>query len=238
MKITLIGYGKMGKVIENIALERGHTIVHKIDSSNLTQLQQINTENTDVVIEFTQPESAIKNILSCFDKKIPVVCGTTGWLNEWENIKKICEEKNGTLFYASNFSVGVNIFFHLNKKLAQIMNNFSNYAIHLEEIHHKEKKDAPSGTAITLAEGILNENTKKIKWVKDKTSLENELAIVSLREENVPGTHSIFYDSSEDTIEIKHTAHSRKGFAMGAVIAAEFSKDKKGILSMQDLLAF
>lgn len=236
MKITLIGYGKMGKVIESIALERGHSIAYKIGLDNLNELQQINTENTDIVIEFTQPESAVQNILTCFDKKIPVVCGTTGWLGEWEKVKRICDEKNGTLFYASNFSLGVNLFFNLNQYLAQLMNNFSNYDSYMEEIHHTEKKDAPSGTAITLAEGMIEKLTQKTNWTKGKSDNKDDLSIISLREPNVPGTHSIFYSSEEDTIEIKHTAHSRKGFALGAVIAAEFSQGKKGIITMKNLL--
>ncbi len=238
MKIALIGYGKMGKVIESIALERGHSISYKIGEDNKSDFEKINLNNTDIAIEFTQPESAVNNILKCFEKNIPVVSGTTGWHHEWENVKNACENQHGTLFYASNFSVGVNIFFHLNQKLADLMNNFPNYNSYIEEIHHTEKKDTPSGTAITLAEGMLSALSQKSKWTKGETNIADELPIISVREANVAGTHTIFYTSEEDTIEIKHTAHSRKGFALGAVIAAEFSKDKKGILSMKNLLAF
>lgn len=238
MKIALIGYGKMGKAIETIALNRGHEISFKISIDNQADLLLINPTNTDVAIEFTQPESAFDNLKKCIENGVPVVCGSTGWLENKPSIEKLTIEKNTAFFYASNFSVGVNIFFHLNKVLAKLMSGFSGYEIGMEEIHHTEKKDAPSGTAITLAEGIMENNPSKTSWVNDSRYLENELPIVSKRIENVPGTHVVAYNSIIDSIEIAHTAHSREGFALGAVLAAEFISTKKGVFGMDDMLQF
>ncbi|WMJ74763.1 4-hydroxy-tetrahydrodipicolinate reductase [Cytophagaceae bacterium ABcell3] len=236
MRIMLIGYGKMGKTIEQIALKRGHTIPHIIDVSNNDELKNIDGSMVDAAIEFTQPESAFNNIKHCIENNIPIVSGTTGWLDRKSEIEQLCKEKNGAFFYASNYSVGVNLFFHLNKVLAKIMNNYPQYDVSMEEIHHTEKKDAPSGTAITLAEGLLSQYDKKDQWVNEEKGKENELPIVSKRIENVPGTHTVFYNSEVDSIEIKHTAHSRHGFAEGSVVAAEWIQGKKGILGMEDML--
>jgi 4-hydroxy-tetrahydrodipicolinate reductase len=237
MKIALIGYGKMGKAIEEIAMKNGHEVVLKITSQNISDFNIENLQKADVAIEFTNPHSAVDNLKKCFDANVPVVCGSTGWLDHWQEIENYCTEKNGTLLFASNFSVGVNIFFELNKKLAALMNNRPEYNISIEEIHHTQKKDAPSGTAITLAEGILNNNHNKEKWVLGETENKTELSITSKRIDPAPGTHIINYNSSIDSIEIKHTAHNRIGFASGAVLAAEFLKGKKGIYGMNDVLS-
>ena len=236
MKIALIGYGKMGKAIEEIALKNGHEIVLKITSYNTTEFTIENLQLVDVAIEFTNPHSAVENLKKCFDANVPVVCGATGWLAYWEEIKQYCENKKGALLYASNFSVGVNIFFELNKKLAMLMSNRPEYNINIEEIHHTQKKDAPSGTAITLAEDILKYNPHKEKWILGDAEGDTDLSIISKRIDPAPGTHVIHYNSSIDSIEIKHTAHNRIGFASGAVLAAEFLKGKKGIYTMKDVL--
>ncbi len=236
MKIALIGYGKMGKEIEKIALDRGHEVVLKIDVTNPEDLTIENLQKADAAIEFTIPSSATANYRLCFEAGIPVVSGTTGWLEKLPEIHQLCREKNGTFFYASNFSLGVNIFFALNKKLAELMANRPEYAVEMKEIHHTQKLDAPSGTAITLAEGILANIPEKKSWVNRSTNETSELGIISEREGQVPGTHIINYDSEVDYIEITHCAKSRKGFAFGAVLAAEYSYGKKGILSMNDLL--
>jgi len=236
MRIALIGYGKMGKEIEKIALDRGHEIVLKIDITNPDDLTIENLQKADVAIEFTIPSSAIANYKLCFEAGIPVVSGTTGWLEKLPEVHQLCSAKNGTFFYASNFSLGVNIFFALNKKLAELMANRPEYTVEMKEIHHTQKLDAPSGTAITLAEGILANLPEKKSWVNQSTNQPNELGIVSVREGQVPGTHIINYDSEVDYIEITHCAKSRKGFAFGAVMAAEYSFGKKGILSMNDML--
>ncbi|MDP2336486.1 MAG: 4-hydroxy-tetrahydrodipicolinate reductase [Bacteroidota bacterium] len=236
MKIALIGYGKMGKEIEKIALDRGHEIVLKIDVTNPEDLNKVNLQKADVAIEFTIPASATANYKLCFEAGIPVVSGTTGWLEHLPEVHQLCKTMNGTFFYASNFSLGVNIFFSLNKKLAELMANRSEYKPEMTEIHHTQKLDSPSGTAITLAEGILENIPEKKTWVNHLTEKNDELEIVSLREGEVPGTHIINYDSEVDYIEITHCAKSRKGFAFGAVLAAEYSFGKKGILSMNDLL--
>lgn len=237
MKIALIGYGKMGKAVEAVALEKGHEIVSRITSNNKEECTAAKLKVADVVIEFTNPESAPDNLKRCFEAGVPVVCGSTGWLEKWNEIEQYRNEKNGTLLFASNFSVGVNIFFELNKRLASLMNNRAEYNVSIEEIHHTQKKDAPSGTAITLAEGILKNNQQKEKWVLGKSENNNELSISSKRIDPAPGTHIITYESLIDTIEIKHTAHSRVGFANGAVLAAEFLKDKNGgIYQMSDVL--
>lgn len=236
MKLLLLGYGKMGKAIEQIAIDRGHTVPCKIDLTNQNELPGLSNEQVDVAIEFSQPESAFKNIKTCIEKGIPVVSGTTGWLDKKPEIEQLCTERHGAFFYASNFSLGVNIFFHLNKILAGIMNQYPEYEVAMEEIHHTEKKDAPSGTAITLAEGILSGISRKNLWVNHSTEERQELPIISKRIDNIPGTHTVFYTSPVDTIEIKHTAHSRQGFAEGAVIAAEWIQGKTGVFGMQDLL--
>jgi 4-hydroxy-tetrahydrodipicolinate reductase len=236
MKIALIGYGKMGKTIEGIALERGHTVDLKIDIETLADFTKANLQQCDVVIEFTGPHSAKENILKCLDAGIPVVSGSTGWLQHWNEVENDCKEKNGSFLYASNFSVGVNIFFELNKKLAELMKGQKDYSISLEEIHHTQKKDAPSGTAITLAEQIMQEITAKKNWVNNQTDNPQELPIISKREDPAPGTHSIKYSSTIDDIEIIHTAHNRRGFALGAILAAEYICNKKGVFTMKDVL--
>lgn len=236
MKIALIGYGKMGKEIEKIALNRGHEIVLKIDITNPDDLNLANLKKADVAIEFTTPASATANYKLCFEAGIPVVSGTTGWLEKQAEVHQLCKDLNGTFFYTSNFSLGVNIFFALNKRLAELMANHPEYSVEMKEIHHTQKLDAPSGTAITLAEGIIENISTKKSWVNHTTGLADEIGIISEREGQVPGTHIINYDSEVDYIEITHCAKNRKGLAFGAVFAAEYSFGKKGILSMNDLL--
>jgi len=236
MKIAIIGYGKMGRTIEEIALQRGHSVDLKIDIDNIDSFTKENLQRCDVAIEFTGPHSAKENILKCFDAGIPVVSGSTGWLDNWAEVEKACKEKNGSFLYASNFSVGVNIFFEVNKRLAQLMKQHDSYDVSMEEIHHTQKKDAPSGTAITLAGQVLQEVPRKKKWVNEASQKPEELVIISKREDPAPGTHSIKYSSVVDDIEIIHTAHTRKGFATGAVLAAEFIPGKKGIYNMKDVL--
>ncbi len=230
MKIALLGYGKMGKVIERIALERGHEIVLKKDQNNTFEGLSI----ADVAIDFSVPDSAVTNISECLNNGIPVISGTTGWLADYAKMKQLCEDKNGSFIYASNFSLGVNVFFELNEYLAKMMTNLKQYNVSMEEIHHTQKLDAPSGTAITLAEGVIK-HTDYANWTLE-TPISNEIHIEAKRIENVPGTHSIFYDSEVDQIEIKHTAHSREGFALGAVVAAEWLVGKKGVFTMKDVL--
>ncbi|MFZ1807956.1 MAG: 4-hydroxy-tetrahydrodipicolinate reductase [Cyclobacteriaceae bacterium] len=234
MKIALIGYGKMGKAIEGFALQRNHTIIAKVNSNDPTEIKKI--KEADVAIEFSQPDVVINNLKACFDAQVPVVCGTTGWLERKNEIATYCQERNGTFLYASNFSLGVNIFFKLNEMLASMMDKHATYDVAIDEIHHTQKKDAPSGTAITLAEGILKEFDRKKNWVKGDNSNATELAIHSFREDPAPGTHTVKYTSAIDDIEIKHTAHSRDGFALGALLVAEWIQDKKGILHMGDFL--
>ena len=236
MNIALIGYGKMGKTIEEIALQRGHHIVLTIDVNTLDNFTNENLQQADVAIEFTGPHSAVSNLTQCLEAGIPVVCGSTGWLQQWDEIKKLCTDKNGSLLYASNFSVGVNLFFELNKHLARLMNSHQEYEVSIEEIHHTEKKDAPSGTAITLAEHVLENNQYKKSWVNQPGNTAEELSIISKRIDPAPGTHIIKYSSAIDDIEIIHTAHTRKGFATGAVLAAEFIQNKKGIFTMKEVL--
>lgn len=234
MKIALLGYGKMGKAIEEIAKNRGHEIVLKLeeDISNY----QLEKMDIDVAIDFSVPEAAFKNITTCFKQNIPVVCGTTGWLDDYEKATKICKEEQSAFIYASNFSVGVNLFFELNKKLAQMMNGMDDYEVEIEEIHHTEKQDAPSGTAISLAQEIITENDRKERWQLDHAT-ENEIPIMAKRIDDVNGTHTVSYKSNIDSIEIMHTAHSRQGFALGAMLAAEWLKDKEGVFTMKDVLA-
>ena len=236
MNIALIGYGKMGKAIEEIAVERGHAIVLKVNDENLNDFTKEKVTRADVAIEFTGPHTAYDNIKGIIEFGIPVVSGSTGWTARIDEINKYCDEKKGSFLYASNFSVGVNIFFELNKKLASLMASHKGYAVSMEEVHHTQKKDAPSGTAITLAEQILEQMPQKKKWVNQESDNAAELPIISKREDPAPGTHSIKYSSSIDDIEITHTAHNRKGFALGAVLAAEFIKNRKGIFSMKEVL--
>lgn len=236
MNIALIGYGKMGKAIEEIALERGHQIVLKINDENLEDFTKENVNKADTAIEFTSPHSAFENIKKIIGYGTPAVCGSTGWTERINEINDYCKEQKGAFLYASNFSVGVNIFFELNKKLATLMAPHAEYNISLEEIHHTQKKDAPSGTAITLAEQILEQVQRKTKWVNEQSADTTALPIISKREDPAPGTHSIRYSSPIDDIEIIHTAHNRQGFALGAVLAAEFIKGKKGIFSMKEVL--
>lgn len=238
MNIALLGYGKMGHAIEEIALQKGHNIVLRITDENLNDFTRENIKKADVAIEFTNPESAVSNILFCLKESVPVISGTTGWLSKLRVVEEKCKEVNGSFLYASNYSIGVNIFFELNKKLASLMKSHNDYDISLEEIHHTQKKDAPSGTAITLAEQIINTSTQKNKWINSIAENEHELSIISKRIDEVSGTHSVKYSSLIDDIEIIHTAHNRKGFALGAVLAAEFIADKKGIFSMKDVLNF
>ena len=236
MRIALIGYGKMGKAIEEAALQRGHEIVIKIDQPNLHEFTKENLTKADAAIEFTSPHSAFDNVKNCLTFGTPVVCGSTGWTEQLEEMKNICADKNGSFIYSSNYSVGVNIFFEVNKKLAALMAPHKEYEVILEETHHTQKKDAPSGTAITLAEQVLEHIKRKKQWVNELSDHPEDLEIISQRIDPAPGTHSIKYSSAIDTIEIIHTAHNRKGFAMGAVLAAEFIKDKKGFFTMKDVL--
>lgn len=238
MKIALIGYGKMGKAIEEIAQAKGHEIVLRINIDNLHDFTVQNLKPADVAIEFTGPHSALENISKCLQAGIPVVCGSTGWLHQWQEAEDLCKQKNGSLLYASNFSIGVNLFFELNTYLAKLMSTHSEYDVKMEEIHHTQKKDAPSGTAITLAEQVLQFVPYKKNWVNHQSNLKQELEIISERVDPAPGTHKIKYTSPVDDIEIIHTAHSRIGFAGGAVLAAEYIHDKKGIFTMKQVLGF
>ncbi len=233
MKIVLIGYGKMGKTIERIAQSRGHEIAGRIDVGDDIALFD---KTVDVAIEFTQPEAAVTNLKTCFEKGIPVVCGTTGWLGYKDEIEEHCQAKNGTLLYSSNFSLGVNLFFKLNEYLSKLMNRYDQYEVSIDETHHTQKKDAPSGTAITLAQGVLKNITRKKEWSLGATKNPNTLVINSFRVDPAPGTHVVKYSSDVDDIEITHTAHSREGFAMGAVLVAEWLAGKKGIYTMDDFL--
>ncbi|TDN87963.1 dihydrodipicolinate reductase [Salegentibacter sp. 24] len=234
MKIALLGYGKMGKAIEEIAKNRGHEIVLKLEED--IESFELEKMKIDVAIDFSVPKAAFKNITTCFKNKIPVVCGTTGWLDDYEKAVKICKKEDSAFIYASNFSVGVNLFFELNKKLAEIMNGMTDYEVEIEEIHHTQKQDAPSGTAISLAQQIIAENDKKNAWQLDHAEAD-EIPVRAKRIEDVPGTHTVSYSSKIDSIEIMHTAKSREGFALGAVIAAEYIKDRKGIFTMKDVLS-
>jgi 4-hydroxy-tetrahydrodipicolinate reductase len=230
MKIALLGYGRMGKEIEKIAISRGHEIVIKKDVED-----EVEITLADVAIDFSVPNSAFNNISDCLNNNVPVISGTTGWLDKYKDAVTLCKEKKGAFIYASNYSLGVNIFFELNKQLAKMMQTIEGYNISMEEIHHTLKLDAPSGTAITLAEGII-ENSSKNNWELGDTSSEENIPIIAKRIPDVPGTHTVWYESEVDTIEIKHTAHSRKGFALGAVIAAEWIADKTGVFTMKDVL--
>ncbi len=238
MKIALIGYGKMGKAIEEIANKNGDEIVLKISSSNKDLFTTDNIKKADVAIEFTNPHSAVDNIKKCIDAGVPVVSGSTGWLKQFDEVVNYCKQNKGCFLYASNFSVGVNIFFEVNKMLAALMSKQKDYNVTMEEIHHTQKKDAPSGTAITIAEQILQKITSKKEWVNKETEDKSQLQIISKRIENIPGTHKVLYYSFADDIEIIHTAHNRSGFASGALQAAKFIIGKKGIFEMKDVLGF
>ncbi len=245
MNIALLGYGKMGKIIEKIAIDRKHEIVLKIDLDNQDELTAENLQKADVAIEFSTPATVLGNIEHCFNAGVPIVVGTTGWYEQLPQIKQQCETGNNSFIYATNFSVGVNIFFHVNKVLAKLMNKQPYYEVQVEEIHHVQKLDAPSGTAITIAEGILENLDAKKQWVNvltadggesvNDSTKADDLLIESYRIDSVPGTHTVIYDSEVDTIEFKHTAHNRNGFALGAVLAAEWITDKKGFFSVKDM---
>lgn len=238
MKIILLGYGKMGKEIERIALSRKHEIVHRIDVENSYIIKELIPGAADVAIEFTQPDAAYDNIKICLERGIPVVSGTTGWLQRKAEVEALVKKHNATFFYASNYSVGVNLFFHFNKIMAKMMDGFTDYDVELEEVHHIYKKDAPSGTAITAAEGILENFKRKNKWALNSVKSKEELRIVDKRIAAVPGTHTVLYHSPIDSIELRHTAYSREGFATGAVLAAEYIQGKRGIFGMSDMLGF
>ena len=232
MKIALLGYGRMGKTIEEIAINRGHEIVARINEN----IEDHDLNDIDIAIDFSIPKAAFNNITTCFKNRIPVVSGTTGWLEEYHRAIEICKEENSAFIYASNFSIGVNVFFELNQKLAGMMQGLKDYSVEIEEIHHTKKLDAPSGTAITLAEQILEKDSALSGWKLDEVESGN-IPVFAKRIDDVPGTHTVKYDSEIDTIEIKHTAKSRQGFALGAVVAAEYLQDKKGIFSMKDVMA-
>jgi 4-hydroxy-tetrahydrodipicolinate reductase len=235
MNIILLGYGKMGKIIERVATERGHTITGKIDIDNQDEFERV---RGDVAIEFSHPDAAFENVKKCILRKLPVVCGTTGWLKRKPELDLLCQQQGSAFFYASNYSLGVNILFKLNEYLAKMMAPFPEYDVTLDEIHHAEKRDAPSGTAITLAEGVLKNHSIKLQWVNYKSDKPEDLVIESFRIDQVPGTHVVKYASAIDDLEIKHIAHSREGFAKGAVMVAEWIKGRQGVLSMDDFLKF
>ena len=238
MNIAIIGYGKMGHEIEKICRERGHNIVCTIDVGEESKFDSEEFKNADVAIEFSSPESALNNYKRAFAGNVPVVSGTTGWLDNIDEVKQACENDGQTFFYASNFSLGVNILFAVNKYLAKIMNDFPEYKVQVDETHHIHKLDAPSGTAITIAEGILESLERKKQWELDKQTNDEDLQINAFRKNEVPGIHTIKYESEVDSIELTHDAKSRKGFALGAVVAAEFTVKNKGFLGMEDLLPF
>lgn len=236
MKIALVGYGKMGRIIETVAQSRGHQIVLRIDLDNAAELNAENISKADVAIEFTGPHSAFSNLDKCMELGIPTVSGSTGWLDDYPAIEKKCREQNGSFLYASNFSVGVNIFFEINKRLARLMGPQGEYDVTVTEVHHTQKKDAPSGTAITIAEQILEALPRKQRWVNHNSDNPEDLEIISERTDPYPGLHKVSYQSVIDEIEITHNAHNRNGFALGAVLAAEYIKDKKGIFTMKEVL--
>lgn len=237
MNILLLGYGKMGKAIESIAVSNHHTIIGKVDNVE-ERNRYAQQNNIDVAIEFSQPDAAPDNLRFCFDNKIPVVCGTTGWLDAKEQVDQYCKLKNGAFLYASNFSLGVNIFFHLNKVLAQLMKDRDEYTVSLDETHHTQKKDAPSGTAISVAEDIIDIMPRWQGWTQEGNLRHDQIVIQSHRIDPAPGTHVVNYQSVIDTIEIKHTAHSRQGFAVGALVAAEWLRGRTGVFTMADFLGF
>ncbi|MDR1054632.1 MAG: 4-hydroxy-tetrahydrodipicolinate reductase [Prevotellaceae bacterium] len=236
MKIALLGYGKMGKEIEKIAHKRGHEIVIIIDKDNQDDIKSETFLSAQMAIEFTTPETAFDNISTCLLSSVPVVSGTTGWLSRYDEIKALCEKQQCAFFYASNYSLGVNIFFHINRELARIMEHYADYNVSMEEIHHIQKKDSPSGTAISLANDIISLISRKLLWINESNSKDDEIAINSIREGTVPGTHTVVYESEADIISIEHRAKNRKGLALGVIIAAEFLINKKGIYTMDDVL--
>lgn len=245
MKIALLGYGKMGQIIERFALERGHEVVLKISAENRGELTSSNLSKADVAIDFSAPDAAISNIYACFDANVPVVVGTTGWYGQLQQVKDDCLSRNNTLLYGSNFSIGVNLFFHINQVMARLMNDFPAYDVQVEEIHHTQKLDSPSGTAMTIAEGIIVNLERKQEWVNelegtpsDNALKADQLLIASQRIDQVPGTHTVVYSSEVDDIELKHTAHSRAGFALGAVVAAEWLQHKQGFYNIADIFNF
>jgi 4-hydroxy-tetrahydrodipicolinate reductase len=236
MRIAIIGYGKMGKMVEEVAVQRGHEVVLKINIENTEDFTKDNCAKADVAIEFTGPSSAYEDVKQCIEYNVPVVSGSTGWNDRLPEIKEYCKQKNGSFLHTSNFSIGVNIFFEVNKLMAKLMAAHPEYEVMVKEVHHTAKLDAPSGTAVTLAEQILANLPRKKSWVNNPTENENELSIISERIDPAPGTHFVKYSSEIDDLEIIHTAHNRKGFALGAVLAAEYIHDKKGIFSMQEVL--
>jgi 4-hydroxy-tetrahydrodipicolinate reductase len=237
MNIALIGYGKMGRIIEELAISRGHTVNLRIDLNNINDFTSENLRKSDAVIEFTGPHSAYENVMKCLEAGVPVVCGSTGWLAQYDKAIDYCEKRKGAFLYASNFSVGVNIFFEINRQLARLMARQEDYDVRITEIHHTQKMDSPSGTAITLAGQIIESLKRKTSWVNLESRNPGEISIISERKDPAPGTHKILYSSGIDDIEIIHTAHNRNGFALGAVMAAEFLKDRKGVYSMKDVLS-
>lgn len=238
MKVAIVGYGKMGREIEKMLIERGHEVALKIDIDNSSDLNEQNLKGIDVAIEFTSPATAYANVKKCLECGTAVVCGSTGWNDGVQELKEFCREKGGAFFYSSNYSVGMNVMFKLNKILATIMNSQSEYNVSMEETHHIHKLDSPSGTAVTLAEGIIEAVERKGSWVNQSTDKADEIGIVSYREGEVPGIHTVIYDSEADTLELKHSAKSRRGLVLGAVLAAEFVKGKQGVFSMDDMLKF
>ena len=236
MKAAIIGYGKMGHEIEKILLERGHSVALVIDTDNAADLNAANLAQADVALEFTMPTTAYGNIRTCIENATPVVSGTTGWTDRLPELQELCREKGGALFYASNYCLGVNLMFRLNRRLARMMERFDAYDVRIEEIHHTQKKDAPSGTAITLAEGIISEIGRKTGWVNEPSDDLSQIVVTSLREGAVPGTHTVTYESDDDRIELKHPIKNRRTLALGAVVAAEFLCGKKGVYTMDDLL--
>jgi 4-hydroxy-tetrahydrodipicolinate reductase len=239
MRIALLGYGKMGKELEQVALERNHSIVLRVDIDTIQSLKEADLKTADVALEFSTPASAFDNLMRCINAGVPVVCGTTGWSGRMEEIKSACETKKGAVFYAPNFSIGVNIFFEINRRLAELMKNRSNYEPEIEEVHHIHKKDKPSGTAIALAETIIASKGKKTHWkLRDNKneSAEKEIMITSVRENEIPGIHTVTYTSPEDEIRIIHSAKGRRAFAMGAVMAAEWLQGRKGFFGMKDMM--
>lgn len=236
MKAAIIGYGKMGREIEKILLQRGHQVALVIDVDNTHQLDKEHLEGVDVALEFTTPDTAYSNIKECIDCSVPVVSGTTGWTSKLDELKSYCQQKGSALFYASNYCLGVNLLFKLNVELARMMNRFGQYEVQVEEVHHTQKKDAPSGTAITIAEGIISQIERKEGWVNEPTDQSNMIAIKSVREGMIPGIHTITYSSQDDSLELRHEIKNRRTLAEGAVIAAEFLCGKRGVYSMDDLL--
>ncbi|MBV7531280.1 4-hydroxy-tetrahydrodipicolinate reductase [Chitinophaga sp. sic0106] len=236
MKIALIGYGKMGKAIDAIATAKGHEVILRIDINSKHLLEKEHLGQADVAIEFTTPETAFENVMKCFEAGVPVVSGTTGWLEKLPEVKAIAEKEGKGFLQTTNFSIGVNIFFEVNKRLAELMASQPQYDVQMEEIHHTQKKDSPSGTAISLAEQVLGAVTRKHAWVNEAASATDQLSIISKRIDPAPGTHTVTYTSAIDDISITHTAHSREGFAAGAVVAAEYLKGKKGVYTMKDVL--